>query len=374
MKLTFKHSRSTAAVILALSLSACVRFDTRMQANGEFEYQDATLVDAYNSGDFSNEEARDSYVIPELTEDQKSVGFTTKDVDVRPPTQLMPVIDGVLLEKTEDGSTKIWFNAFNQKEDMQAKVWQLLESYLATNDVEIINKNTASNQIETGIFSENITFGSYFNENTLLKESSYKLTVEKQQDGHSVSLTVDALSYKEVNEGTELKFNLVGSRKNEIETRFVNDLLAYAYKVKESEQLEKGDEQPLAIKLGFDDNHQNTWIVESKFIDTWGKLPDLFTLLNFEIIEQDKNLGYFLLKYTKPSDDYWLENNIKPFELAQDEYFIQLGEVTGGTTSILWLDEDKKPLTDQKITEIYLSITDHVRGALIENEKQTQEF
>jgi outer membrane protein assembly factor BamC len=374
MKLIFKHSRSTAAVILALSLSACVRFDTRMQANGEFEYQDAILVNTYNSGDFSNKEARNSYVIPELTDDQKSVGFITKDVDVRPPTQLMPVIDGVLLEKTEDGSTKIWFNAFNQKEDMQAKVWQLLESYLAKNNVEIINKNTTLNQIETGLFSENITFGSYFNKNTLLKESSYKLTVEKQQDGHSVALTVNALSYKEISEDRELKFNLVGSRKNEIETRFVNDLLAYAYKVKESEQLENGEKQPLAIKLGFDDNHQNTWIVESKFIDAWGKLPELFTLLNFEIIDQDKNLGYFLLKYTKPSDDYWLENNIKPFELAQDEYFIQLGEVTGGTTSILWLDEDKKPLTDQKITEIYLSITEYVRGALIENEKQTQEF
>jgi len=372
MKLTFKHNRTSVAVVLAISLSACVRFDTRMQANGEFDYQDAILIAPYEHGEFSNEEARDNFVIPVLTEQQKSAGYKTNDVDVRPPTQFMSVIDGVLLEKTADGNTKIWFNAFNQKEDMQDKVWKLIESYLAKNDIKIAS--VSSQEIVTDVFYDNKVFGSYFNKNHLFRESTYRLTIEKQKNGHSVALTVDALSYKEINEDKLLKFDLTASRKHKIETRFVNDLLKYAYKLKESEQLESADKQSLAIKLGFDDNHQNTWIVESEFMDTWRKLPGLFRLLNFKIIEDDKNLGYFLLKYSEPSQEYWIENNIKPFELAEDEYFIQLGEVTGGTTSILWLDENKKPLSDQKITEIYLSITDHVRGALIENEKQTKEF
>jgi len=374
MKLTFKHSRSATAVILALSLSACIRFDTRMQANGSFEYQDATLVDAYQTGDFTSDEARDTFELPQLTEQQKAVGFTTDKVDIRPPTQLMAVIDGVLLETTKDDNSKIWFNAFNQKDDMQAKVWTLLESYLAENDTEIINKDESQLQIETGVLSQEIVFGSYFNKNHLLKETSYKFNIEKQQDGHSVALIVDVQSYQETSDGNKLNLNLVGSTKQDIELRFINSLLEFAYHKKESELLESGDDKPLTIKLGFDDNHQSAWIVDSEFMDTWRKLPTLFTLLNFEMIEDDKNLGYFLLKYKKPSEDYWSENNIKPFELEEAEYFIQLGEVTGGITSISWLDEDKKPLTDQKITEIYLSITEHVRGALIENDKQTKEF
>ena len=374
MKLNFKHTRSATVVILALSLSACIRFDTRMQANGSFEYEDASLVDPYNNGDFTNAEARDSYDIPPLTEQQKAIGFKTNQVDVRPPTQLMPVIDGVLLEATEDGRTKIWFNAFNQSDDMQAKVWTMLESYLADKDVEIVSKDETSKTIETGAVTEEITFGSYFNKNHLLKEATYNFSLEQQDQGHSVALIVDALSYKEVNDGSALKFNLTGSSKSEIEMRFVNSILTYAYQLKESEELENADTRPLSIKLGFDDNHQNAWIVDSEFLDTWRKLPALFTLLNFEIVESDKNLGYFLLKYKKPSEEYWVENNIRPFELKEDEYFIQLGEVTGGTTSISWLDEDKKPLSDQKITEIYLSITDHLRSALIESEKQTKEL
>ena len=44
----------------------------------------------------------------------------------------------------------------------------------------------------------------------------------------------------------------------------------------------------------------------------------------------------------------------------------------GGSTSISWLDEDKKPLPDQKVTEIYLSITEQVRNVLLLNDKQTK--
>jgi outer membrane protein assembly factor BamC len=374
MKLILEHKRSTIAICLALTLSSCARFDTRMQANGTFDYVDATLVKPYTTGDLSNHEGRTAFVIPELTEQQKRVGFTTSDVDIRPPTQFTPVIDGVILETTQNNGTKVWFNAFNQNEDIQLKVWNLINAYLIKNNVEIMSQNGDLTQLETGTFSEKIVFGSLFSKNELERESSYKLSVAKELSGHSVSLNVEALSYREINEGVELKFNLLGERKNEIETRFVNKLLDFAYKVKESEQLVNADKEALAIKLGFDDNHQNAWIVDSDFIDTWLKVPSLFTLLNFEIVEKDKNLGYFLLDYSKPSEGYWQENNLNPFELENGEYFVQLGELTGGVTSMSWLDEDKNPLPDQKITELYLSITEYLRNALIETEKQTKEF
>tara|TARA_R110001583_G_scaffold22377_3_gene83958 strand:+ start:2749 stop:3873 length:1125 start_codon:yes stop_codon:yes gene_type:complete len=374
MKLTFKHSRNSVAVIIALTLSGCSRFDTRMQANGTFEYADASLGAPYLTADFTNDEARDNFDIPTLTAQQKRVGFTTSDVDIRPPTQFTPVIDGVILEESNINGTKIWFNAFKQNDNIEAKVWNLIDGYLAKNNVEIINKNDTLQEIETGILVEEIEFGALFSKNTLVKESSYKLAVEKQLSGHSVALTVDALSYRETNEGVPLKFDMLGDRKNEIETRFINKLLEFAYNVKESEQLESADKQALAIKLGFDDNHQNAWIVASEFVDTWRKLPSLLTLMNFDVIEKDKNLGYLLLRYNKPAEKYWKANNLKPFDLDEAEYFVQLGELAGGVTSISWLDEDKKPLPDQKITELYLSITEYLRDALIESENQTQKL
>ena len=368
----FKQSGTTVAVIIALSLTGCARFETRMQANDSFAYQNAELIPAYQTGSFSNDEARVQFDVPVLTESQIEAGFLTKDVDIRPPTQLIPVIDGVLLEADEKQQTKIWFNAFKQNDDITVKVWQLLESYLAENKVDIISKDESLQQLETAKFTQKINFGGFLNSNEVLKESSYRFKLEKQADGHSVALNVEVLTYSESNEGNVLKFKLSDKNKKNIELRFVNNLLEFAYNVQEANELNEVDSKPLPIKLGFDDNHQIAWVVDTEFLVTWRKLPELLTLLHFDIVEADKNLGYFLLKFNTPDDDYWAENNLNPFTLKNGEYFIQLGELMGGSTSISWLDEDKKPLPDQKVTEIYLSITEQVRNVLLLNDKQTK--
>ncbi|MFT5652860.1 MAG: outer membrane protein assembly factor BamC, partial [Psychromonas sp.] len=37
-----------------------------------------------------------------------------------------------------------------------------------------------------------------------------------------------------------------------------------------------------------------------------------------------------------------------------------------------WLDADKKPLADEKVTEIYFSITSKIRDILLLNENQSK--
>jgi len=368
----FKQPNITVGVLLALSLTGCTRFETRMQANGNFEYQNALLIPTYQTGNFSNDEARTQFAVPVLSKSQKETGFLTKDVDIRPPTQLMPVIDGVLLDVNSQPNTKIWFNTFSQQNDISAQVWQLLESYLADLNVAIISKDETLQQLQTAMFTQKTDYGSFLNSNEVAKQSSFRFTLKKRADGHSVALIVEALSYAETNEDKPLKFKFSSKNKKNIELRFVNDLLAFAYQIKEADDAKKIDSRPLPIKLGFDDNQQMAWLIDANFADTWEKLPALLSLLKFDIVENDKNMGYFLLKFNPPSDDYWTENNLNKFELKSAEYFIQLGELGAGNTSILWLDQDKKPLSDQKVTEIYLAITEQVRNVLLLKDKQTK--
>lgn len=366
----FKKRTTTAAVVVALSLTGCTRFDTRMQAKGNFDYQNVRLTPVYQTGQFSTDEARAQFNVPVLTESQIKAGHLTEDVDIRPPTQLIPVIDGVF--SAEQQQTKIWFNASAQDDDMKAKVWLLLESYLAENKIAVVSKDKSLQQIETAVYSKKDIYGSFPSKNEVLRKASYRFTIEEQAGGHSVALNVELLSYSESNDGTALKFILSEKSAKNVELRFVNNLLEFAYNEKQADELKSLDAQPLIIKLGFDDNHQTSWLVENKFADTWRKLPDLLSLLSFEIVEADRNLGYFLVRFSKPGNDYWQENNLNPFELENAEYFIQLGELSAESTSISWLDEDKKPLADQKVTDIYLSITERVRNVLLKKEKQTK--
>lgn len=214
----------------------------------------------------------------------------------------------------------------------------------------------------------------FLNKNTINKASSFSIKVSAEQQSHRVNLTVRLLSYSEKNDSELLEFKLTEKNKQNIETRLINDLLLFSYQQKEKHALQNIGSQPLPIKLGFDENHQMAWLVSESFEKTWQELPSLLTLLNFEIIKSDKNLGSMLLKYSAPSDDYWAENNLHPFELKNAQYNIQLGEATADSSALIWLDENKKPLKDALVTEIYLSITDKVRQVLLLNEVQSKKL
>lgn len=371
MKL-YKSGRTTTAVIIALSLSACARFDARTQANGDFDYVQTPLGENYQTANFSQDEARNIYDIPALTEQQKRIGFSSSNVDIRPPTQLIPVIDGVVLEANNSDKTTVLFNAFNNNENMQDKVWKLLESYIAANNIDVAAKDNSLKQLETGIFRQQLSYGSFLFRNKILIESSYQFTLTQPPGGRNAALTVDVLSYSEKNDDTPLKVNLTARNKQSIELRLVNDLLTYAYQLKQDSDLQVAGLQPLPIKLGYDDNNQMAWIIDADFLASWTKLPDLLALLRFEQVDEDKNLGYYLVKFKAPNAKYWPEHNLNPFELDNAEYFIQLGELNSGSTSMTWLDADKKPLADEKVTEIYFSITSKIRDVLLLNENQSK--
>jgi outer membrane protein assembly factor BamC len=368
----FQKGATNTAVLVALSLTGCARFNERLQANGDFNYQNSRLTPAYQTADFSQDEARTKYNLPVLTESQIEAGYLGKDVDIRPPTQFMPIIDGVLLTPGQGLHTQALFTASKPEDNIKDKVWELLKTYLIENGISLNYEDKQLMKIETAVFSQKNTYSGIFVDNEVLMQESYRFSLVTQPGNASVLLNIELLSYAESNDGKKLKFSLTDKRKHSIEVRFINDLLAFAYYRKQADELNKLDQQPLTIKLGFDENHQTTWIVENSFADTWRKLPDLLTLLHFEILEADRNLGYFSVKFNTPDEEYWQENNLNPFVLNAGKYYLQLGEAGGSKASILWLDSGKKPLQEQQVTDIYLSITEQIRSVLVKKDKQTK--
>jgi len=371
MKKIFNKSHLTLAII-ALSLTGCSAFDTRMQPLDDYDYLDGTLVDKYQTGRFSNEESRNSYALPSLTPAQEDNGYVAPNIDIRPPTQLISVIDGVFLDPAETSKSKVLFNALDTSDDMSRKIWDLLDAYLAENNVNFVFKDASLLQLETDVFTQKTSHGASFSKNVVVKESSYRFNVEQTSGRYGASFSVDALSYSENNDGELLPFNLSEKTKRNVELGFINDFLLYVYQQRVLQDEINAESVPLPIRLGFDENNQTAWIVDAKFSDTWIRLPRLTSLLGFETIETDQNLGYMLLQFSEPKKSYWSENNLNEFTLEEAEYFIQLGELNDGSTSILWLDKDKKPLESNKVSEIYLSITDKVRDVLLLKDNQSK--
>jgi outer membrane protein assembly factor BamC len=367
MKINMPLTKITCAILLTLSVTSCARFEKRAQAEDTFNYETSTLIDNYKTGDFTRDEQRDTHIIPDLSKQQNEFGLMGKDVDIRPPTQLMAVIEGVQLDP-DAIHTKIWFNAFDNDQQMDKKIWDLIIQYLSSKNATQMNVDLNTFTIDTGPIIRKAIYSS----NEVNEEARYILEVAKATDGRSASLVVDVKSFKQMNNEFEVKQVLAARTKHSIEIDFINDLLQYAYIQKESEKIETTDEKPLPIKLGFDDNHQTAWIIDTNFTNVWNKLPQLLQTMSFEAVQNDKSLGYFLVKFVPQKEAYWAKNNLNPITLSSGEYFAQLGELDNGQTSLVWLDADKKILPDQDVTNLYLSITDKLRTVILNNDIQTK--
>jgi outer membrane protein assembly factor BamC len=357
-------------VILTSAVTGCARFDNRTKAEGNDEYQEVSLIEKYDTGTYSNVEQRPTFDIKPLTKEQEVNGVNGKEVDIRPPTQLMPVLDGVLLDP-DLTQTKILFNAFKQEGNIQEKVWNVILQYLASKNATSVESNHNTLTIDTGPVINERSFG-MLSKNTIREEGRYTLQLAVGADKRSVSLTVDVQDFKDENDGETITHLLNGPSKRNLEVGFINDVLAFAYVKQESEALIASDTKPLPIKLGFDETHQTAWIVDANFTEVWNKLPSLLSLMSFSPVEDDKNLGYFLVKFDRQDAEYWKERNLNPIYLPEGEYYVQLGELTGEDTSITWLDSDKKSLSAQQVAELYLSITDNIRSVILNKDIQTK--
>ena len=159
-------------VIITFSLAGCAAFETRMQPLDDYDYLDATTVDKYHTDNHTNDESRNNYDLPELTSLQEENGYLSPNIDIRPPTQLLSVIDGIFLDPSETQKTKVLFNELDVSDNMSTKIWNLLDEYLDQFNVDFVSKNQSLLQLETTPFIQKIKLGSGLTSHTVVKESS----------------------------------------------------------------------------------------------------------------------------------------------------------------------------------------------------------
>jgi outer membrane protein assembly factor BamC len=78
----------------------------------------------------------------------------------------------------------------------------------------------------------------------------------------------------------------------------------------------------------------------------------------FTIKDTQQSLGWIDVEYDEPDSEFWKAKGAEPFKLEEDKYRFQLGEMTGGKTSITLFDKDKKPVASGVISQMYISLSE----------------
>ncbi len=302
----------------------------RRQAKDDFEYLDAEPLSPLVLPDDVQFETYPNYQIP--TGD--FVGGTGREVDIRPPQQILELIPGARYERTNGVST-VWL----LKQEERDLVWETLEQLLTDEQIEI--REQTAEQIE----SEWVEWTLPDEEQTVYSRHTFSKLEANGRFGFSVELV-------DWREGSQTKLVSVTNREryntfmtNRITSQYDQNLRDQA--AAEAEQLVKR----IPISMGSDKSGLPVIIARAQYPVFWQQIPTLLPAIGFTMEERNQSQGTVKAKYAAPDDEFWQQVGVKPLTLNAESYTFLFGDL-GNRTSINVTDKDGKPVTEAVLQEL----------------------
>lgn len=312
--------------LLAVSvLAGCSNPEKRAQANRGFEYQDATLRTTpllipagLEAPHFNNE-----YVIPAAAPTGDDV--VGKAVDVRPPTQVLPLIRGT---EVLDSGSGLWFYQQRIDQPLAQELNQALADFFS-------EQNTQHSQTEQGWQSNGQAIGSP------KQQFNWTLTPNSVRRAVSVQVTMN-------NGSDALAQNI-----QRAEAAMLN-AFSLSYQRALTQQQNLLDRSP--IKLTHD-SAQGRLLVAQGYDRSWKRLITLLPKLGFELTNRQQALGYVDVEYDGLSKRKWRDLGVAKLDIPEQKYRIQLGDL-GEQTSLTLSDKNKTPVSAELLSQVATTFAD----------------
>ncbi|WP_245849791.1 outer membrane protein assembly factor BamC [Oceanimonas doudoroffii] len=304
--------------LLAVSvLAGCSNPETRSQANRGFDYETESLRTApllipegLEAPRFNTE-----YVIPTDT----VRGAVGKALDVRPPTQVLPLVRGT---EAMDEGTGLWFYQQRLDQPLERELTQALSAFFEQSDAE-------HNTVAGGFESDGEAIGA--------PKQQFRWQLTPDPVRRAVGIQVQA---------TEGADRLAQDRLR-AEASMLN-AFSLSYQQALSRQQELLDQGPIALRL---DSEQARLLAEQGYDRTWKRLITLLPKLGFDISNRQQALGYVDVEFDGLSKGDWRDLKLPALSIPEQEYRIQLGD-QGELTSLTLSDKNREPVSAEVLNEL----------------------
>ncbi|EHY1014007.1 TPA: outer membrane protein assembly factor BamC [Vibrio vulnificus] len=338
-----KFSRQLVLSSLAVFvLSACSGSATqRRQAKDDFAYLETPPLEQWQLPEGATPQFYPNYNIPQ----GEFTGGIGKQVDIRPPQQILELIPGARYERSQ-GEVTLWL--FKQEE--ADEVWQTVKDMLAERQIPIDMQSDT--HIETGW----VTWRSEDEE----MEIGSRYAIDRFEANNRHGFKINLIEWRE---GTELKPVTVTNK--ERYNVFMTNLVTSQYdQVKRDEAQRRAQElvKQIPITMGTDRSGFPVIIARTPYNVLWQRLPTILPQMGFTIDERNQSQGTIKAKYASPDDEFWNEIGVKPMELKSGTYTFLFGDL-GNRTSINVTDSSGKP-----VEEAFLKSMAPVLAAVVKKE------
>ncbi|EJO9867626.1 TPA: outer membrane protein assembly factor BamC [Vibrio vulnificus] len=338
-----KFSRQLVLSSLAVFvLSACSGSATqRRQAKDDFAYLETPPLEQWQLPEGATPQFYPNYNIPQ----GEFTGGIGKQVDIRPPQQILELIPGARYERNQ-GEVTLWLI----KQEEADEVWQTVKDMLAERQIPIDMQSDT--HIETGW----VTWRSEDEE----MEIGSRYAIDRFEANNRHGFKINLIEWRE---GTELKpVTLTNKERYNV---FMTNLVTSQYdQVKRDEAQRRAQElvKQIPITMGTDRSGFPVIIARTPYNVLWQRLPTILPQMGFTIDERNQSQGTIKAKYASPDDEFWNEIGVKPMDLKSGTYTFLFGDL-GNRTSINVTDSSGKP-----VEEAFLKSMAPVLAAVVKKE------
>ncbi|EGR0084979.1 outer membrane protein assembly factor BamC [Vibrio vulnificus] len=338
-----KFSRQLVLSSLAVFvLSACSGSATqRRQAKDDFAYLETPPLEQWQLPEGATPQFYPNYNIPQ----GEFAGGIGKQVDIRPPQQILELIPGARYERNQ-GEVTLWLI----KQEEADEVWQTVKDMLAERQIPI------DMQSDTHIDTGWVTWRSEDEE----MEIGSRYAIDRFEANNRHGFKINLIEWRE---GTELKPVTVTNK--ERYNVFMTNLVTSQYdQVKRDEAQRRAQElvKQIPITMGTDRSGFPVIIARTPYNVLWQRLPTILPQMGFTIDERNQSQGTIKAKYASPDDEFWNEIGVKPMDLKSGTYTFLFGDL-GNRTSINVTDSSGKP-----VEEAFLKSMAPVLAAVVKKE------
>lgn len=299
--------------LLAVSvLAGCSNPEQRAQANRGFDYEDATLRTAplmipagLVAPDFNTD-----YVIPKASA-VESAGVTGKAVDVRPPTQVLPLVRGSQILESGSG---LWFYQQRLDQPLQQELNQALATFFKDKKADATETALGWNSNGNPISNPKQRFNWQLNADDVRRAVSLQVTLVEPE------LKTDA--------------------KQRDEAAMLN-AFSLSYQRELTQQQDLLDRSPIQLTL---QSEQGRLLVNEGYDRSWKRLVTLLPKLGFELTNRQQALGYVDVEFDGMRKGKWEDLKLPALNIPEQAYRVQLGDL-GEQSSITLSDKNKVPVS-----------------------------
>ncbi|MEH0666537.1 outer membrane protein assembly factor BamC [Vibrio scophthalmi] len=328
MKLSHQLVVSSLAVFV---LSACSGSATqRRQAKDDFEYLNTPDLTEWTLPAGAEPQFYPNYQIPQ----GEFSGGIGREVDIRPPQQVLALIPGARAERKE-GETTLWL----LREDELDRVWQTAQTMLSERNIGIVEQTADLIETDWVTWSsadEDVELSSRYEISRLVANNRYgfKISLIDWREGGK-AMPVTATNKSRYN---ALMTNLVTAR---------YDLDLREEATRKAQELVK----QIPITMGRDRSGFPVIIARTPYDVLWQRLPELLPKMGFTIEARNQSQGTIKAKYASPDDAFWDDIGVKPTELKAGTYTFLFGDL-GNRTSINITDSSDAPVNEELLKDM----------------------